>query len=276
MENLFVDKFYEYPKICCFMNGIITLSLVPLRAKDNECSEMTSQLLFGETVEILESKERWLYVRNHSDNYCGWVDKKMISLLPENGEKNHNDIENFRILKPVSFCRNLTKGNTFPLPGGSILRNYQNGNFTDGTYQYAIHPSDAGMPQPLTGNNIVSLARQYLSSPYLWGGKSALGIDCSGLVQVVFSLCGIMLPRNASQQAEIGEEINSLALAHTGDLAFFANAENHIIHVGILMNAHQIIHASGWVKIEKIDEHGIISEQTGNYSHKLHSIKRMI
>ncbi len=147
------------------MNGIITLSLVPLRAKDNECSEMTSQLLFGETVEILESKERWLYVRNHSDNYCGWVDKKMISLLPENGEKNHNDIENFRILKPVSFCRNLTKGNTFPLPGGSILRNYQNGNFTDGTYQYAIHPSDAGMPQPLTGNNIVSLARQYLSSP---------------------------------------------------------------------------------------------------------------
>jgi hypothetical protein len=87
MENLFVDKFYEYPKICCFMNGIITLSLVPLRAKDNECSEMTSQLLFGETVEILKSKERWLYVRNHSDNYCGWVDKKMISLLPENGEK---------------------------------------------------------------------------------------------------------------------------------------------------------------------------------------------
>ena len=258
------------------MNGIVNLSLVPLRAEDNECSEMISQLLFGETVEIMEWKERWLHIRNLSDNCCGWADRKMITLLSEDEYENLKNNENFRILKAVSFCRNLTLGTTFLLPGGSILRKFQNGNFTDGTYQYAIHPSDAGMPKPLTGGNIVSLARQYHFSPYLWGGKSALGIDCSGLVQVVFSLCGVLLPRNASQQAEIGEKINSLTQAEAGDLAFFANSAHHIVHVGILMNSHQIIHASGWVKIENIDEHGIISEQTGNYSHTLYSIKRMI
>jgi len=258
------------------MNGIVNLSLVPLRAEDNECSEMTSQLLFGETVEILERKERWLHVRNLSDSYCGWADIKMISPLSENEYENLSNIENFRILKPVSFCRNLTLETTFLLPGGSILRNYENGNFTDGTFQYAIHPSDAAKPQPLTGENIVSLARQYHFSPYLWGGKSALGIDCSGLVQIVFSLCGVLLPRNAFQQAENGEKINSLTQAEAGDLAFFANSDHHIVHVGILMNSQQIIHASGWVKIENIDENGIISEQTGNYSHTLHSIKRII
>jgi cell wall-associated NlpC family hydrolase len=65
-------------------------------------------------------------------------------------------------------------------------------------------------------------------------------------------------------------------LTQTGDLAFFANSADHIVHVGILLNSRQIIHASGWVKIEQIDDYGIISEQTGNYSHKLHSIKRII
>ncbi|MPN27215.1 hypothetical protein SDC9_174643 [bioreactor metagenome] len=131
-------------------------------------------------------------------------------------------------------------------------------------------------PVEINGANILKIATMYLNAPYLWGGKSLLGIDCSGLVQVVFSICGIQLPRDASQQVEKGDLVNFLGEAQQGDLAFFDNEAGNITHVGILLDATRIIHASGWVKIEKIDNHGIISSQTGEYTHKLKVIKRLI
>ncbi|MFI5159591.1 MAG: C40 family peptidase, partial [Sphingobacteriales bacterium] len=100
------------------------------------------------------------------------------------------------------------------------------------------------------------------------------GIDCSGFVQAVFKLHGTKLKRDASQQAEQGSLIESLEEARLGDLAFFKNADGRVVHVGIMLNNKQIIHASGKVKIDSIDEDGIYSEELKRHTHTLHSIKR--
>jgi len=256
------------------MQGIVTLSLVPLRVEDNECSEMYSQLLFGERVEILETRECWLKIRNLADNAVGWIDRKMIEIL--DSIENESIESCYCTLVPIAEVRIINKNEKMLLPGGSLLPDYENGKFHIQNNIFEVNPDEAGRPLKPSGNQLISLVKQYLNSPYLWGGKSALGIDCSGLTQVIFSMCGIFLPRNAYQQAEKGKQVPSLEEAHAGDLAFFQNSEGKIVHVGLLLNSHQIIHCSGWVKIENIDSKGIVSSKTGKYSHSFHSIRRLI
>lgn len=253
------------------MIGTISLPLVPLRQNDSERSEMTSQLLYGERVEILETREKWLLVRNLADNYMGWIDRKMIQLINED-----QDTDLYCVSSPI--LKYYTKDNTETLflPGGSKLNKSTINEVIIAGKTFVIDPTDLLFSDDKSAERLVSLAKQYLNAPYLWGGKSVMGIDCSGLVQVIYNMCGIQLPRDASQQVECGKVIDVLTDAQAGDLAFFENSEGKIIHVGIMINAHQIIHASGWVKIENIDAQGIISYQTGEYSHKLGVIKRLI
>ena len=258
------------------MTGIITLPLVPLRISDSERSEMTSQLFFGERVEIIEERERWLFVRNFSDNYTGWADRKMIQILTIDEELRLANTPSYCVPVPLLICGKSTSNEKMHLPGGSLLPYYQNNTFHIGNEVYSIEIPLFTDNTITIANRLVDVASQYLNAPYLWGGKSIMGIDCSGLVQVVFAICGIHTPRDASQQVENGKHIDFLTEAKAGDLAFFENADGQIIHVGLLLNAQQIIHASGWVKIESIDAQGIISAQTGNYTHKLRVIKRLI
>jgi gamma-D-glutamyl-L-lysine dipeptidyl-peptidase len=128
--------------------------------------------------------------------------------------------------------------------------------------------------QPFEAENIRQVALQYLDVPYLWGGKSFFGIDCSGFCQQVFRHFGINLPRDAYQQAEKGEVVGFLQEVVCGDLAFFDNEEGRITHVGLMLNTHEIIHASGKVRIDKIDHQGIINSETGVRTHQLRIIKR--
>lgn len=249
---------------------------MPLRESDNERSELYSQLLFGERVEILETRERWLFVLNQNDNYRGWVDRKMVLILSATEEESIDKTPKQIVQVPVlSFINAATTKNVY-LPGGSIIRSEKPGECIVGKDTYLFESSQVAAQSDATGPKLIELAQQYLNAPYLWGGKSVMGIDCSGLVQVVFAMCGIQLDRDASEQVDQGETIDFLSEAIAGDLAFFENSFGRIIHVGILLNSQGIIHASGWVKIDSIDSNGIISSQTGEYTHKLRIIKRLI
>jgi len=258
------------------MYGIITLPLVPLRENDNERSELLSQLLYGEYVEIIETREQWLFVRNMPDNYRGWVDSKMVHILTVSEEEQIANMPKYYVRVPILVCNETSSNTKLFLPGGSILHTEKDDRFNIGSETYSYTRSDVNLNEKTTGQKIIESALQYLNAPYLWGGKSIMGIDCSGLVQVVFSMAGIQLMRDASEQVENGEVIDFLSETKAGDLAFFENRDGRIVHVGILLNTHQIIHSSGWVKIENIDSQGIISEQTGIYTHKLRIVKRMI
>ena len=258
------------------MIGIILLSLVPLRVSDSETSEMCSQLLFGERVKIIEVREKWLNISNLSDNYSGWVDKKMVHVLSSEEESIISNFVKYTVCVPILDCIKTSSNEKMFLPGGSILYNLSTGKFNISNEEFLVKITNSDFSTENKGSRIVELAKQYLNAPYLWGGKSVMGIDCSGLIQVVFSMMEIQLPRDASQQVDNGKVIDFLSEVHAGDLAFFENPEGKIIHVGIMLNPQQIIHASGCVKIEKMDSQGIISNQTGEYTHKLRVVKRLI
>ena len=258
------------------MKGIITLPLVPLRESDNERSELYSQLLFGECVEIIETRERWLFICNLNDNYRGWVDRKMVQVLRFGDEERIVAATKYIIPFPLLGCDKITSNEKMYLPGGSIFHADKIGEFSIGKETYSLNSSRLTQSTEVSGQKLIEYAKQYLNAPYLWGGKSILGIDCSGLVQVVFAMCGIQLQRDASEQVNNGQVVDFLSETKAGDLAFFENSDARIIHVGILLNSHQIIHASGWVKIETIDSQGIISGQTGEYTHTLRIVKRLI
>lgn len=257
------------------MTGIVNLPLVPLRTSDSEQSEMCSQLLFGERVEIIEVGERWSKIRNQTDNYIGWVDRKMIQLLSDEEIIRLENDPSYCIKIPLIQCDMINSNQKIFLPGGSLLPAFSKGRSIIGNEIYQISLPVNLNSRDTSTERIVNLAQQYLNAPYLWGGKSILGIDCSGFMQVIFAMMGIKLNRDASQQVESGRVIDFLFEAQAGDLAFFENNEGKIIHVGLLLNSHSIIHASGSVKIESLDSQGIISSQTGEYTHNLRVIKRL-
>ncbi|MDR3329519.1 MAG: C40 family peptidase [Prevotellaceae bacterium] len=123
---------------------------------------------------------------------------------------------------------------------------------------------------------MVATAQQLLAAPYLWGGRTALGIDCSGLTQLACGMAGVALPRNAAQQAEQGEAVGAVEHAQPADLAFFANGEGRVVHVGIMLGQGEIIHASGSVRVDSVDQEGIRNRQLGSYTHRLKVVKRVL
>ena len=255
--------------------GICIQSLVPVRKQPSDQSEMSNQLIFGDLLIIADVKDQWFLINTSHDGYEGWVDIKQIAII------DHHKFEELKNEQPVyltSICGKAVgdDGNTINLVLGSRLPVYKNNTITIFKGTYLIEGNIQHETPECTGQNIVNIAMKYLGAPYLWGGKSPFGIDCSGLTQAVFGMSGINIARDAYLQAERGETINFIDESRAGDLAFFDNAEERIIHVGIIINNKQIIHASGEVRIDNIDHQGIYNEELKKYTHKLRIIRRII
>lgn len=258
------------------MYGLITLPIVPMRAIGNERSEMITQLLFGEFLKVIEENENWCLVMNVADNYVGWINRKMIHPVSDDAFFTAQEMDIIRLPRTYSIIFDMNRNQTMLLPGGSLIYNLTDNDFKNGDDAWSLIEPVSRVEKFAAAYQLIEIASQYMNAPYLWGGKSILGIDCSGLVQVVFAIGGYLLPRDASQQVDKGKVVDFLTEALPGDLAFFENKEGNISHVGILIDSTKIIHASGWVKVENIDSQGIISTSSGEYTHRLRVIKRII
>ncbi|MDY0104809.1 MAG: C40 family peptidase [Lentimicrobium sp.] len=255
--------------------GICYLSLVAVRSEPSEKSEMVNQLLYGDMVDIEETYGDWFRIIGRHDQYMGWCSSKQIEIISQ--ETLDILTNSNQVLISGTTASIIAQGMPpITLVQGSTLHQLSNKTFAGPSGEYHIAEGTTLVP----GNNhvpdIVELAASYLKTPYLWGGRSPFGIDCSGLTQMVFKMLGIKLRRDARQQAEQGHVINLLAEAQAGDLAFFDNDEGNIVHTGILTENGQIIHASGKVRIDPIDHHGIYDKNIGKYTHKLRIIRRML
>lgn len=243
--------------------GIAINPLIPGRREGSDRSEMVTQLLFGELYTVLEEKEKWILIQNDADQYQCWIDRKQHHPIGTNEYQNLKQGQ-FQISAEIL---GETQGK-IRVPFGAKI------NYGGSTPVSDITLFD-GKAASREYRDIEKYAKLFLEAPYLWGGKSILGMDCSGFCQVVFSAAGVELPRDAYQQAEIGNTIEFLEEAMTGDLAYFDNREGKITHVGILLGKDQIIHASGKVRIDKLDHQGIYNSDLGQYTHKLRIIKRI-
>lgn len=246
--------------------GICNLSIVPLRAEASDVSEMVTQLLYGEPFKILETRKKWSHIRLAFDGYEGWIDNKQFLNIPE------TDFLYFEKQKP-KFSSDLVDYVTaadnqlFSICLGSLVSsaNYLSHHF-EGRFFSETRPK----------RFLIETALLYLNTPYLWGGKTPFGIDCSGFTQMVYKLNGYKLLRDASQQATQGEALSFIEESEPGDLAFFDNHEGIITHVGIIMKDNYIIHAHGKVRIDRLDHSGIFNYELRRHTHKLRVIKRIV
>jgi hypothetical protein len=249
--------------------GICNLAVIPLRAEASDKSEQVSQILFGEAFEIAEWTERWVRVITANDSYEGWIGRLQFVMLGhiayESLKKNPPPITH----RAVTQAWKKSDNSVLYLPVGSSLVFLKGTTSQIDNEQFEIIGEIGGT------ESLDVTAKSFLNTPYLWGGRTHYGIDCSGFTQTVFKLQGIYLKRDAWMQAEQGVVIDFLAEARLGDLAFFDNEQGRITHVGIMLNNEHIIHASGRVKVDRIDSQGIYSEELKRYTHKLRIIKRI-
>lgn len=246
--------------------GICHLSIVPLKIEASDTCGMINQLLYGEYFEILEKRDTWSRIRAASDAYEGWVDNKQFTNLSEENYQLLEAEEKVLTTDLIEFISD-EKQNLMPIPLGSTL------NFLPG-FQHHYEGGFVNGTKPK--EELINTAYLYLNAPYLWGGRTPFGIDCSGLVQMVYKLNGYSLSRDASQQALQGESLSFIEESQPGDLAFFDNREGEINHVGIMMSDNYIIHAHGKVRIDRIDHSGIYNPDLGRHTHQLRVIKKII
>ncbi len=256
--------------------GICKLSVIPLRQEPNHKSELVNQMLFGELCQVTESDNEWLKITLTDDSYQGWVEKKQISLIDENEFKRLNQAEPFYSLDLVQHIHNSTSNQHIPILLGGKLYAPRNNAFKIADCVYEFDGNQTETINEIKRSQLLENAYLYLHSPYLWGGRSPFGIDCSGLAQMAYRLSGISIFRDTSQQVEQGDTITFLSEAKKGDLAFFDDDEGNIVHVGIIISGNSIIHASGKVRIDQIDHQGIYNWEKGGYTHKLRIIKSLL
>lgn len=252
--------------------GICNLSVVPIRADLSHKTEQVSQLLYGEIVEIMVVKKEWTMVRNEFDSYEGWVSTSHITKL---SDKDYKLIKSKNAFLCYDTFYTISKGSDhFNVLFGSVLRDFDGMNYYFDKEKYIFHGQAIEPNLDNFQKLFDKITLKYINAPYLWGGRTPFGIDCSGFTQMVYKFLNIALPRDAYQQVEHGKIINFVEEARKGDLAFFGDTK--ITHVGIILDKNKIIHASGKVRIDAMDNFGIFNVDTQKYSHHLKTIKRII
>jgi hypothetical protein len=246
--------------------GLCNLSVVALRSEASDTSELISQVLYGEHFKVLEHRKSWSRIRLGFDKYEGWIDNKQFQFIEELEYKALHKSEPLMAMDLVDFIT-TQKQHLHPILLGSTLNGL---SYLEHTFEGTARVGQNNK------SKLIETALLYLNTPYLWGGKTPFGIDCSGFVQMVYKLNGFSILRDASQQASQGDALSFIEESEPGDLAFFDNNEGDIIHVGIIMEDHQIIHAHGKVRIDLLDQSGIYNVDTKTHSHKLRVIKKII
>jgi len=252
--------------------GITILSIISVRKEMSHRSEQVSQLLFGETYEILQKQGSWLRIKCTYDNYEGWIDENQHYELNERDFLNISNNDPGIALELTNSA--ISSNYSVPVLVGSSLPFFDGMNFKIAKEKF-IYNGQAIQTDAKNSSIFERIALRYTNAPYLWGGRSPFGIDCSGFTQMVFKFVGIPLLRDAYQQAGQGSVVNFIEEAQPGDLAFFGNEEGRIVHVGIILKDNRIIHASGKVRIDKLDHFGIYNIEQKKYSHSLKILKRI-
>lgn len=235
--------------------GICDLSVTPIRKEGSHTSEMVSQLLYNELYEVLDKKPGWYLIKTIEDQYEGWIQGIQHHGIDEQALMEYRGKARYIVDRPVLEYRGRY------LTFGTVLHEPVTGTMT--------------VPEHFVPAMMIELAQKLLGAPYLWGGRSIFGIDCSGFVQLCARAAGKLLPRDASQQINEGELVYFLPEILPGDLAFFGNAEGKIVHVGMMLDNERIIHASGQVRIDHLDQTGIFNKERNEHTHRLQVIKRI-
>ncbi|KFF08598.1 C40 family peptidase [Chryseobacterium luteum] len=235
--------------------GICNVTVAPVRAENSDKAEIVTEILFGESADILEVNKNWTRIKMHYDGYEGWMDTKQLKPVTE------EELAKRKVtIVTEDFSSVLMNDGKTLLSMGSEVE-----------FQAVASRRSHDLRE-----SIALAAREFLNVPYLWGGKSFFAVDCSGFTQLVYKIHDIKLPRDTYQQAEIGEPLSFVEESQPGDLAFFENPEGKIIHVGIMLENQKIIHASGKVRIDILDSTGIFNKEMNKHTHKLRVIKNLL
>lgn len=255
--------------------GVCRLSLVCVRKEPADQAEQVTQLLFGDHYSVIEEikTRKWIKIRIHFDDYEGWIDSRQHQPITKEYFDHINHAE-FKITTDLTSTLLYNKvpqivlmGSIIPISSSELFKMEE---------QFAFNGEAKNIGQRREFDFLRTLASKYVNSPYLWGGKSPFGIDCSGFTQMVYKMCGYKLLRDASQQVNQGKVVDVLSLSRQGDLAFFQNEEGKIVHTGILLSENKIIHASGKVRVDAINDEGILNVDTRTYTHRLAGIRRIL
>ena len=274
---------------------VANATVCPVREDPSYAAEQATQLLFGEVCEFLERHRGWTKIRSTVDGQVGWVSSSMLtpisSVIASSLSPDRLDAV---VAHPIATATPINGGAPLLLTMGTRLPNYSKGTFEVLGQQYRI-PSicvNVTTAKRSTGaadlqrsdlqrSDLIMIAQSLLNTPYLWGGKNAMGLDCSGFTQVVYAAMGINILRNAREQITQGEVVPSLSDVLPGDLAFFNHADRdpeatNITHVGLLLSPTEIIHcAGGCVHIDRITADGIYTS-SGHKTHHLVQINRYL
>lgn len=254
--------------------GIANQGIINIRREPSHASELISQLLFGETCHLLDSRGHWGLVSSDLDGSEGWLVRSCLQPFEQDHRSENSDERGFRMVSHPVIVAKDQNGTPQYLPAGAIWPRQYGKSLS--LFGKELHlENEEGLVYPSPDVDPEAVGKRLLSLPYLWGGRSGFGFDAPGLVQMVGRMMGISLPRTCPKQSELGSTVNFLHEIRTGDLAFFNNPEGEIVHVGMALHGGRILHASNQVRIDRLDQHGIFDAEIDDYTHKLRIVKRV-